>query len=174
MRSLVLAIALAPFAMHCRRQASTDAIDASLPPAIDVPRQSARLDAGVRTARDEENAVRSQALAVAWRDLQPSDAPCPVPLPLDDVTAIVDGRAMAGPHRAGTHDTVVILDARSPQSSVARIYVFDRAAREMVCGGTMDVNGNELLGTALRRASIRALVPRTSPAPAIRPFASDG
>lgn len=121
----------------------------------------AAFDASARNARDDEDAARSAALAVAWHDMQPGRDRCPLgAIHENDLVVVIDGRATTSPRRQTPIETVVVLDAQSPDRAIARVFLYDRAAHRMVCGTTIEVAGRERLSDALRRAQPTVLVER--------------
>jgi hypothetical protein len=153
-----------PFALLVAFGIATSACRRSTPQPPDAwayARRDAGLDASARNARDEEDAARSAALAVAWHDMQPGQDRCPLgAIHENDLVVVIDGRATTSPRRQTPIETVVVLDARSPDRAIARLFLYDRAMHRMVCGATIEVSGRERLIDALRRAQPTVLVER--------------
>jgi hypothetical protein len=155
LRMRVLAAATSLCVLDCRKHAAAPIADAAL-----VPLPSAAISTDAGTVVEEE--VRTVALANAWRDLQPSNVPCPVaPSATDDVTVVIDGRTTSGRRHGSPNEMIVVLDAHLSNYGVAKVYLWDRESRQMRCGTTMEVRGSELLRDAVRNARLFTLVPRT-------------
>jgi hypothetical protein len=93
--------------------------------------------------------------------MEPGMERCPYPsIQENDLVVVVDGRATTSPRRQTPMETVVVLDAQSPERAIARVFVYERAAHRMVCGTTIEVSGRERLSDALRRARPTMLVER--------------